>query len=366
MNTDVMKKLLSSILLLSFFTVNAQQAEQISFEESIHDFGMIKEADGAAIYEFKFINNGSTPVKIINVKASCGCTTPGWSREAIAPGEAGYIKAQYNTKNRPGSFNKSLTVTTNLETEKTKRLYIKGQVTPKPKSIEEDFPQVMGGLRVKYASFNLGKLQMVDKPTIKEYEVYNASDSAITFSGQVDKPNYIQVTFEPLVLEAKAKGSIIISYDAKERNDYGFVSDNVVIHTDESATPDKSFSVYATLEEYFPKMSKEELEQAPALTIEETIQDLGKIKQGSKVTTTFVLTNTGKTDLEIRKAKSTCGCVVAKLKKNTIKPGKSTELELVFDSTDRRGIQQKSVSIFTNDPKRPAQRVTVKASVQTE
>ena len=361
-----MKKILLSILLLSFFISSAQQSEQISFEESVHDFGIIKEEDGAATYEFKFINNGTEPITIVTVKASCGCTTPGWSKEPIAPGEAGYIKAQYNTKNRPGPFNKSLTVTTDLEVEKTKRLYIKGQVTPKPKSLEEEFPVAMGGLRVKYQSFNLGSVVMKDEPTVKSYEVYNATDSAISFLAQVDKPKYISISFEPEVLPPKSKGEITLTYDAKNRNDYGFVSDNVVIHTDETVASDKSFSVYATLKEYFEPMSREELDQAPSLVIENAIYDFGKIKQGEKMTATFVLTNMGKQDLNIRKAKSTCDCLVAKLKKTTIKPGKSTELELVFDSTDRRGIQQKSVSIFSNDPKKSAQRVTVKASVRID
>jgi hypothetical protein len=359
-----MKNLFFSILLINCFYATAQQSEQISFEENVHDFGVIKEVDGSAEYEFKFINNGAQPITILNVKASCGCTTPGWSKEAIAPGEAGYIKAKYNTKNRPGPFNKSLTVTTDNETEKTKRLYIKGQVTPKPKSIEEEFPQVVGALRVKYQSFNLGKVKMTDEPTVKKYEVYNASDSIVTFLDQVDKPKYIEVSFDPVVMPAKSKGTITLTYDAKNRNDYGFVSDNVVIHTDEELNGDKSFSVYATLEEAFPTMSKEEWDQAPILKMENTIHDFGKIQQGEKVTATFTLTNEGKSDLNIRKAKSTCGCVITKLKKNTIKPGKSMELELTFDATDRRGIQQKSVSIFTNDPKRPAQRVTIKASVQ--
>ena len=361
-----MKKVLFSFLLLNIFNVNAQQSEQISFEKFVHDFGVIKEEDGAAEYEFKFINNGVQSIKIVGVKASCGCTTPGWSKEFIAPGEVGYIKARYDTKNRPGVFNKSLTVTTDLETEKTKRLYIKGQVTPKSKSFEEEFPQAMGGLRVKYPSFNFGKVKMTKKPTVKSYEVYNGTDSPITFLRKVDRPKYIKVSFDPKVLPAKTKGTITLSYDAKNRNDYGFVSDNVVIYTDEALESAKSFSVYATLEEDFSIMSKEELELAPRLTLQKTIHDFGNMKQGDKKTTTFVLTNEGKQDLNIRKVKSTCGCVIAKLKTKTIEPGKSIELELAFNTLERRGIQQKSVSIFTNDPRRPAQRVTVKANVRIQ
>lgn len=345
----------------------AQQAQSLQFEESIHDFGIIKEEDGAAEYEFKFINNSTEPVKILGVKASCGCTTPAWSKEPIQPGESGYIKARYNTKNRPGPFNKSLTVTTDLKDQGVTRLYIKGQVTPKPKTIEEGMPELMGGLRFKYNSFNLGKVYTRDKPTTKEFEVYNSSDSSITFSEQIEGPAYIAVTFEPLILAPRQKGNIKVSYSAKDRNDLGFVTDNIVIVTDEEGdNARKSFTVYATIQEYFPPMTAEELAKAPKLVISEPVVDFGKIKQGEKTKATYTLTNEGKSNLNIRMTKSTCSCTVAKLSKDNIKPGKSVELVLTFDSTERRGNQQKSISVFSNDPKRPVQRVTIKGSIELQ
>ena len=62
------------------------------------------------------------------MQASCGCTTPDWSKEPIAPGKKGFVKASYNPAGRPGNFNKSVTVTSN---QGTQVLYIKGQVVPK-------------------------------------------------------------------------------------------------------------------------------------------------------------------------------------------------------------------------------------------
>lgn len=362
---DIMKKILLIAFTFHFLNVSAQQAEEILFEKTTHDFGELKEVDGFAEYEFKFINNSNDSITIIKVKASCGCTTPGWTREVVPPGQAGFVKARYNSKNRPGTFNKSLTVTTNHASEKTKRLFIKGKVIPKAKSVLEEYPIAMGGLQVKYQSFNLGKVMLVDEPTVKTYEVYNASDSTITFLENVDKPKYINVSFDPQSIPTKSVGKITISYVGSQRNDYGFVSDNVVIRTDELIDTEKSFSVFATLQEYFPPMSAEQLAQAPQLKIENDMHDFGKVNQGDKRTALFTLTNTGQSNIEIRKAKSTCGCVTAKLKKQIIKPGKSIELELIFDTTDRRGIQQKSVSIYTNDPKKPAQRVHVRASIQS-
>ena len=358
------------VFIFALFFANiglAQQTELIQFEETTHDFGTVKEEDGPIVYEFKFINTGSDSIRIKGVKASCGCTTPGWSKEPIAPGESGYIKAQYNTRNRPGSFNKSLTVTTDLPTNSVKRLYIKGVVTPKPKTIEEELPTLMGGLRVNYNSFNLGRVYTKEEPTVKEYEVYNASEESITFSSQIEKPDYINISFKPEVLEPKASGKIIVSYQGSLRNDWGFVTDNIVIYTDEADDVNrKSFTVYATIEEYFAPISNDEYLEAPHLTIDEVIHDFGSIGLDEKASHKFVLTNTGKQDLNIRAVKSSCSCTITKLKKNDVKPGESVELEVVFDSTGRRGNQQKSVTIFCNDPRKPMQRVTVKGVVKVD
>ena len=90
-----------------------------------HDFGKIKQ--GAPVtHEFKFTNKGNVPMVITNVAASCGCTTPDWTRDPIAPGGQGFIKATYNAAS-PGGFNKTVTVTSNIESGFV-QLFIKGEV----------------------------------------------------------------------------------------------------------------------------------------------------------------------------------------------------------------------------------------------
>jgi hypothetical protein len=71
------------------------------------------------------------------VKASCGCTTPSWPKDPILPGEEGKILVTYNTARRIGSFNKSITITSNA-TETSKVLYISGKVNAVPE--EETMP----------------------------------------------------------------------------------------------------------------------------------------------------------------------------------------------------------------------------------
>ena len=75
-----------------------------------HDFGVIKEADGKVSHTFVIKNEGEAPLVVTRVIASCGCTTPEWTKEPIAPGKTGDIKVTYNPAGRPGPFSRSISV----------------------------------------------------------------------------------------------------------------------------------------------------------------------------------------------------------------------------------------------------------------
>ena len=126
-----MKKiaLLSLILLMGMYTF--AESPVIKFEQTTYDFGKIKETDGKATYIFKFKNTGDAPLVISRVNASCGCTTPEWTKEPIAVGKSGSVTVTYNPQNRPGPFQKSITVFSNIAGG-TSSLTIKGEVIPRP------------------------------------------------------------------------------------------------------------------------------------------------------------------------------------------------------------------------------------------
>lgn len=101
-------------ILLSVAAVSAQKKQAvISAQETSFDFGNIKEADGKVSHTFKIDNNGDGPLVITRVIASCGCTTPEWTREPIAPGKSGNVKITYNPANRPGAFIKTISIYSN-------------------------------------------------------------------------------------------------------------------------------------------------------------------------------------------------------------------------------------------------------------
>jgi hypothetical protein len=98
----------------------------IVFDKMEHDFGTISENGGPVTATFTVLNNTSEAIILVDVKPSCGCTTPEWTKEPIEPGKKGEIKATFGPKGRPGGFDKAITVTTNTKERFTLR--IKGTV----------------------------------------------------------------------------------------------------------------------------------------------------------------------------------------------------------------------------------------------
>jgi len=90
---------------------------------------------------------------------------------------------------------------------------------------------------------------------------------------------------------------------------------------------------------------------APFMYFKEDFHNFGKITQGEKVSYTFVLENRGKNDLILNYVNASCGCTVAKWDQKPIPRGKSTNIEVIFNSTGKIGLQHKTVSVRSNaDP----------------
>jgi hypothetical protein len=128
-----MKKIFALILTGSFFIAGQSQPalpvqEEIFVKETSFDFGKIPQ--GKPVYHFfEVTNSGKTPMVISNVQTSCGCTTPEWSKEPIAPGGTTKIKVGYNAASE-GNFEKYITLTYNQNL--SKQLNIKGTVWKAP------------------------------------------------------------------------------------------------------------------------------------------------------------------------------------------------------------------------------------------
>jgi len=95
----------------------------LQLKEITHDFGKIPQGRPVT-YVFEIVNTGSEPLRLENVQASCGCTTPEWTKDPIAPGATSQIKVGYNA-HAEGRFTKNVTV---FYDKKNKVITISGEV----------------------------------------------------------------------------------------------------------------------------------------------------------------------------------------------------------------------------------------------
>jgi hypothetical protein len=114
-------------------TTTAKVAEVIQLKETAYDFGKIQQGRPVT-HNFEIVNIGKEPLILENVQASCGCTTPEWSKDAIQPGATSVIKVGYNAASE-GPFNKMITITYNNQQHKTMNItgtVFKGPTTSAP------------------------------------------------------------------------------------------------------------------------------------------------------------------------------------------------------------------------------------------
>jgi len=143
-----MKKIITLLLVtISVMAVNAQQSpsavatnaaevkpaaapvETLVLKETEFNFGKIPQGKPVT-HIFEITNIGKDSLRIVNVQASCGCTTPEWEKDKpIAPGKTAKITVGYNAA-AEGPFTKPVTITYN-GTE-MKQLFIKGEVWKTP------------------------------------------------------------------------------------------------------------------------------------------------------------------------------------------------------------------------------------------
>lgn len=94
--------------------------------------------------------------------------------------------------------------------------------------------------------------------------------------------------------------------------------------------------------------SESKIAYLPVIEFEQDMHDFGKVIQGEKVSFGFKFKNTGNADLVIAQVNSSCGCTVPKFPKTPVKPGEENVITVMFDSQDRKGIQNKTITVTSN------------------
>lgn len=338
---------------------SAAMAPKIEFVKTSHDFGTFPEERGKVTCTFTFKNTGKSDLILQKVRASCGCTTPNWTKTPVAPGDTGFVTATYNASGRPGAFNKTITVTSNADANM--RLTIKGEVIPKVKSPEEEYPSNIGDFRLKTNNVYMRTIEYPLSKTEK-IQVMNNSDKdmAITFA---NAPKYLTLKAVPATLKPKEKGVIEVSFSSEAANDWGEILPTFDVAINGNVEKDKKITVHATVRENFANLTPEQKAVAPVMTVN-TVNEIGVLAKGDKKKVKISVTNTGKSDLLIHKVKTNNeNAKVVSWPTKAIKPGKKADIQFVVGSENaKQGNFSYRATIICNDPNNSTSGISLKGS----
>ena len=128
-NTRIGHSRLAGFALILLFSAPASGQGRMAFDFEHHRFDAIAEGDSATVH-FRFVNGGDAPITLQDVIASCGCTTPWYTTEPVAPGERGEVAVTFHSKGLPGPFEKTVYVAADGADPRSVTLRIEGDVTP--------------------------------------------------------------------------------------------------------------------------------------------------------------------------------------------------------------------------------------------
>ena len=359
-----MKKIFSTVLMALVAAVMWAQQPVITFQKTEHDFGKIKEEGGRVSVVFEFKNEGMAPLVLSNVRASCGCTTPTWTKEPVEPGQTGSITVTYNPNGRPGRFQKTVTITSNA-TEPTVKVYIKGEVIPKPAKPVNTYTVPVGDLSMKDKTLNLGTIKKgQNKSGELEYANLTQAEHTVELAtSSADAFLIHQVTLA--TLKPEETGKFVFAIETANNKLYGPVEAfaYVVIDGKREINDTYKLTIKANIEEDFSNLTVEQKQQAPIIEVSAE-NNVGKIAKGKVLKYVLPIKNIGVNPLEVRRVYSTDNHLVIKAPK-AVKSGKKGAITIDIDTKgSENGAYVREVVIITNDFANPIKRVRINFVVE--
>lgn len=366
-----MKKILATLSMALVAVAMMAQQPVITYDKTEHDFGKINEADGKVTTIFTFKNEGMSALVLSNVRASCGCTTPNWTKEPINPGETGEITVTYNPNGRPGHFSKTITVTSNA-TEPTTKLFIKGEVIPKPAApAPNSYPVKMGNLSLKSQSVNFGSLKK-GQTVSREIEYANKSDKEVAVSLLLDGTKGFDADVTLIQVKPNETGKFVLVFNSKDNKTYGPVDMNAFVVVDGKTIKKNEYKITMKGEvvEDFGQMSTQKRQTAPAIQVPSSI-DFGVVVAGKKgLQKHIAFSNNNADPLLIRRIYNAHQGVLQCKAPAKVNGGKKGTLSVTLNTIEANGKAMtpgqysRQITLYTNDPQRSKVTVTVKWTIK--
>ncbi len=350
-----------TIILILNASFSAAQMPVLRFDESTWDFGAIPEAGGEVTHRFAFANRGGRPVVITDAVVTCGCTVPAYSKKPVLPGERSEIAVTYDPMNRPGSFDKTVSVFTS-EGGDPVRLHITGRVIPRERSDEELYPcDLGGGLRAMTTGYEFG---YVRHGTAQQSAIglINLSSRPIELRLRYGRRSGRLTASAPARFAPGEKTSLNFGYDLPVGcGVYGTLTDEIGFTVD--GRPAEGWIEVSGVAVDNPLLYSDN--SAPRAEINGNIVKFGPIKRSSGPSTRWIsLRNAGEQPLTVRAVEnSVFGCTLRP--GDRIAPGGEMKVGVRLTPAEcDYGVAVERIRIVTDDPEHPMLTVRVTAVIE--
>ncbi len=341
------KSILVSLFAVFTLSVNAQRMEVTS--PSI-DCGQVQYRNPVSA-DFEILNKGNRPLRIDEVRVSCGCTTVDYPTTEIAADGKFSLHVTYDAQ-QMGSFDKLVAVYANGE-KKPLVLHLKGRVVRHIVDFSGAYPFKLGSLLadktdLEYDDVNRGELPQ------QKIHIRNTT-SGVVQPVVMHLPNYLRADVSPSKIAPGHSGVVTITLDSRLLKDLGLTQTSVYLgqFPGDKVSHEKEISISAVLLPKFDQLASAS-SAAPHMTLSTTELNLGPFGNKKKLKGEVVIRNDGQSTLDIKSLQMFTAGLQVSLNKTKLAPGEEAKMKVTAEQRQLRNLRTKPrILMITNDPQSP-------------
>ena len=350
-----------NIWMLSALLALPASAQKITTQHEVVDCGQVV-FNKPVTAEFMLKNDGHKPLVINNVLKSCGCTEVDYPKTGIAAGESFVIKAVYDAK-QMGTFTKQVCLYTNAG-EDPFILSMRGKVVGSVVDFAGSYDEMLGVIKSDAQEVEFDDVNRGDRP-VQRIHIFNPTDELLE-PVVMHLPSYLHAFVSPSKVAPRHSAEISFVLDSKKLRDLGLNQTSVYLgeRPGDKIAPEKEIVVSAVLLPGFENMTPAKKVLAPKLEMSTTDLNLGSFNGKKKLKGEILITNKGKSELDIRSMQMFTMGLQVNLKKSKIQPGETVKMKVTAVAADlkKSRVRHPRILMITNDPDHA--KVVVKINVQ--
>lgn len=345
-----MKKIFISALVFAFSSLGAS-AQKIEAANKIVDCGQTV-YNSPATADFEIKNKSSHPIRIVDVRMSCGCTDVEYPKEEIPADGTFTVRVTYDGKTM-GRYDKLIDLYAS-EGNKPLMLRMRGQVVREIVDFGGKYDFMLGTIQSDCNDIEFDDVNRGERPQ-KKIHVRNTTSENVQ-PVVMHLPDYLTAEVSPSKIAPGHSGVITLTLDSKRLKDMGLTQTSVYLGAfpGDRVSHEKELSVSAVLLPKFDNLTARQLANAPHLYISSNDLNLGAFGGKKKLKGEIVIRNDGNSTLNIKNLQMFTVGLQVSLNKQKLQPGETAKIKVTAEERLLKTARSKPrILMITNDPNQP-------------